>query len=327
MCSEYNYIEFIDKTNPNSNQQGAKAKNLVVLHQNGIRIPMGFIIKIKAFNVCLNKIGIQESVYNFLQKETDPKNVIPFTNELKSKFKSLKIPEPMFQEIKEGISILRSKFSPDTTFAIRSSASIEDQTQFSFAGQAESFCCISSFDKIIRSILNCWISLFSPNSLLFLMKMKQQGKRIPKIEMAVIIQKMILSHSAGVLFTTNVLDNNPNQMLINSNWGLCETITNNSVIPDLIILNKNKFKIHKIVIGKKETRSIQDLNNSSTLTVENDTSLRTSMSISEKNLKQLHELGLTIEKIFKLPQDIEWALENDQIYVLQSRPITSLNVN
>jgi phosphoenolpyruvate synthase/pyruvate phosphate dikinase len=325
MYSKYNYIEFIDKTNPNSNQQGGKGKNLVVLHQNGIRIPMGFIIKIKAFKEYLNKISIQESVYNFLQKETDPKNVIPFTNELKSKIKFLKFPEPMFQEIKEGISILKSKFSPDTTFAIRSSASIEDQTQFSFAGQAESFCCISSLDKIISSILNCWISLFSPKSLLFMMKMKQQGKKIPKIEMAVIIQKMILSHSAGVLFTTNVLDNNPNQMLINSNWGLCETITNNSVIPDLIILNKDEFKVHKVVIGQKESLSIQVLGNSSTLMVENDISLRTSLSISEKNMKQLHELGLTIEKIFKLPQDIEWALEKDHIYVLQSRPITSLN--
>jgi pyruvate,water dikinase len=327
MCSKYTYIEFIDKTNPNSNQQGGKGKNLVVLHQNGIRIPMGFILKIKAFKECLNKLGIQESVYDFLQKETDPKNVLPFTNELKSKFKSIKIPESIFQEMKKGISILRSKFSSDTTFAIRSSASIEDQTQFSFAGQAESFCCINSLDKIIRSVVNCWSSLFSTNSLLYMMKMKQQGIKVPKVEMAVIIQKMILSHSAGVLFTTNVLDNNPNQMLINSNWGLCETITNNSVIPDLIILDKNKFNIHKVVIGEKESRSIQDLDSSSTLTVENDTSLRTSLSVSEKNMKQLYELGLTIEKVFKLPQDIEWALEKDQIYVLQSRPITSLNVN
>ena len=327
MSSKFTYIEFIDKTNPNSIQQGGKGKNLIELYKNGIMIPMGFIIKIKAYKECLNKMGILKSVYNFLQKETDPKNVIPFTNELKLKFKSLKIPESLFQEIKEGISILRSKSSPDATFAIRSSASIEDQSQFSFAGQAESFCCISSLDKIIRSILNCWISLFSPNSLLFMMKMKQQGKKVPKIEMAVIIQKMILSHSAGVLFTTNVLDNNPNEMLINSNWGLCETVTNNSVIPDLIILNKNKFELHKVVIGKKELRSVQDLDNSSTITVENDISLRNSLSVSEKNMKQLHELGLTIEKIFKLPQDIEWALEKDRIYVLQSRPITSLNVS
>ena len=159
------------------------------------------------------------------------------------------------------------------------------------------------------------------------MKMEQQGKKVPKVEMAVIIQKMILSHSAGVLFTTNVLDNNPNQMLINSNWGLCETITDNSVIPDLVILNKNKFNIHKVVIGEKELRSIQDFDSSSTITIENDISLRNSLSVSEKNMKQLYELGLTIEKIFKLPQDIEWAIEKDQIYVLQSRPITSLNLN
>ncbi len=325
MCSNYNYIEFIDKTTPNPNQQGNKGKNIILLHQKGIKVPLGFIIKIKAFNEIINKMRIQERVNNFLTREINPKNVIPFTNELKAEFDALRIPKTIYNEIKEGITILRSKFGLKTTFAIRSSTSIEDQTQFSFAGQAESFCCVSSFENIIKSIKKCWNSLFSPSSLLFLMKMKQKGKEIPKLEMAVIIQKMILSRVAGVLFTANVLDNNPNEVLINSNWGLCETITNNSVIPDLIILDKNEFKIHKIDIGKKESRSIQNFNNSSTMLIENDSSLRTTLSLDNNHLIELHELGLTIERILKYPQDIEWALENDQIYVLQSRPITSIN--
>jgi pyruvate,water dikinase len=221
MRGNYNYIEFIDKTIPDSNQQGNKGKNIVVLHQNGIRVPMGFIIKIKALEEILNNMRIQERVNNFLSQEINPKYVIPFTNELKAEFDALRISKTIYNEIREGITLLRSKLGPKTTFAVRSSASIEDQTQFSFAGQAESFCCINSFENIIRSIKKCWNSLFSPSSLLFLMKMKQQGKKIPKLKMAVIIQKMILSRTAGVLFTNNVLDNNPNEMLINSNWGLC----------------------------------------------------------------------------------------------------------
>jgi pyruvate,water dikinase len=325
MGSNYKYIEFIDKSTPNSNQQGNKGKNLVLLHQNGIKIPTGFILKVKAFKEVLSNTGIQDRVNDFLLHENNPKNVIQLTNDLKSKFDALIIPKTIYHEIKEGISILKSNFSSDTTFAVRSSALIEDQEQFSFAGQAESFCCLNSLENIIKSITKCWYSLFSPNSLLFMMKMKQRGKTLPKIEMAVIIQKMILSQTAGVLFTTNVLDNNPNQMLVNSNWGLCETVTNNSVIPDLIILNKNKFKIHKAVIGEKELRSIQDFDSSSTTTIENASYHRASLSLKEDELMQLHELGLLIEKIFKLPQDIEWALENNQLYVLQTRPITSLN--
>ena len=144
------------------------------------------------------------------------------------------------------------------------------------------------------------------------------------IHMAVIIQKMVNAHISGVLFTANVINNDQNQMLINSAWGFGETIANDLIIPDTIIINKNKFEIIKRIIGKKEKKSIPNPEGSFTILIETDTQSRACCSLNDKQLRQLHKLGLKIERAFNYPQDIEWAIENDIIYTLQSRPITTL---
>jgi len=136
---------------------------------------------------------------------------------------------------------------------------------------------------------------------------------------------MINSNISGVLFTANVITNNLNQMLLNSSWGLGETIANNLIIPDLIILNKKNFQILKKIIGKKEKKSIPNPEGSSTKLVETELELRNICSVNEYQLRHLYNLGVQLENKFSYPQDIEWAIENEIIYILQSRPITTLN--
>ena len=142
--------------------------------------------------------------------------------------------------------------------------------------------------------------------------------------MAVIVQKMINSKISGVLFTINVVNNEKNQMLINSTWGLGETIATNSVIPDTSILRKNKFKIIKRIVGKKEKISIQNPEGLGTKIFETDPQIIKIFTLNKKQLRYLHNLGLKIESAFQCPQDIEWAIENDIIFILQTRPITTL---
>ena len=144
------------------------------------------------------------------------------------------------------------------------------------------------------------------------------------IEMAVIVQKMLNSEIAGILFTANIINNNLEEMMINSTWGLGETIANNLVVPDMVILNKNKFEIVKSVIGTKEKKSILNPNGSFTILKDVDSKYRNICSLNEKQLEELYYLGLKIEKDFNYPQDIEWAIENDIFYILQTRPITTL---
>ena len=113
-------------------------------------------------------------------------------------------------------------------------------------------------------------------------------------------------------------------MMINSTWGLGDVITSNTVNPDLIIIDKTDGLIIDKIIGEKEKLSIANPSRSSTQLIEMDKDFRHKCSLNSNNIKKLHLLGLQLEKILKTPQDIEWAIQNGEVYILQSRSITTL---
>lgn len=320
------YIEFLYDTTPNTILFGGKGSNLIKLHNFGITIPPGFILTTELYRKFLKKSFLKEKLNKILPEVYEPREVLTLSTKVKSLFLKSEIPNKIYDEIKTAFDKTRKIYGKDISFAVRSSASIEDSKDFSFAGQAESYLYSRTLDEIISSLKNCWASLYSPQALLYLFQISKKGKKIPiqELEMAVIIQKMINSQVSGVLFTANVINNNQNQIMINSTWGLGETITNNKVIPDLIILNKSNGTVEKLVVGEKKLKSIPNPKGSSTILVETEQNLRQSCSLSHNQLQQLYTLGLKIENKFNYPQDIEWAIEKDKIFILQTRPITTL---
>ncbi len=324
--THYNYFSFLGEDPPNRKLLGGKGMNLFKLYDNGIRIPPCLIINTRAYTEAISKLQISKKVKLFFSSSSPLKEVVNFSNNIKTEIFNYKFPKEFNIELNQALTRFKEKLGREISFAVRSSANIEDQVQFSFAGQAESFLFNNTLAQIIQSIKNCWASLFSPQSLLYFLKIKQRGIELPAIEMSVIIQEMIDSDIAGVLFTINVLSNNVNQMLINSNWGLCETITNSSVIPDLIILDKNKFSVVNSKVGDKEIKCVKNPNGPFTIIVKNEPDIKEKLCLQNDHLLKLHELGLNIEKVFNYPQDIEWAFKNDILYTLQSRPITNLSL-
>jgi len=322
----YNYFSFLGEDPRNITLLGGKGMNLFKLHDNGIKIPTCFILKTRAYTEAISKLQISKKIELFFSRSSPQKEVVNFSNNIKTKIFNYEFPKEFNIELKQVLTQFKEKLGRKISFAVRSSANIEDQIQFSFAGQAESFLFNNTLAQIVQSIKNCWASLFSPQSLLYILKSKHRGIELPAIEMAVIIQEMIDSDIAGVLFTINVLNNNANQMLINSNWGLCETITNSSVI-DLIILDKNKFSVVSSKIGDKEIRRVKNPNGPFTIIVKNDPGIKEKLCLQHEHLLKLHNLGVNIEKIFNYPQDIEWAFKNEILYTLQSRPITNFSLN
>lgn len=320
------YITFFTESTPNSTLVGGKGLNILKLGNTKVSIPSGFIVNTNAYNKFIEKSSYHDQLIDLFSKNIKPKNVLNHSKELKSLIIKSTFPEYIKKEIKEVFDEINNKLKKRISFAVRSSATIEDSKAYSFAGQAESFLNNNNFDEILLSIKNCWSSLFSPQALLYLLQMKKKGIdfSLSNIRMAVIIQEMVDSEVSGVLFSSNVLDNNTTQMLINATWGIGETVTDNLIIPDMIILNKNEFKIIRYDIGKKERKSIQNPNGSGTILIENDLHSRSVCSLTDKQLHQLYDLGLKLENEFNYPQDIEWAIQNDVIYVLQTRPITTL---
>ena len=305
---------------------GGKGLNLFKIYDNGIRIPPCFILNTRAYTEAISKLHISKKIELFFSRSSPHKGVVNFSNKIKTEILNYNFPKEFNIELKQALTRFKENLGREITLAVRSSANIEDQVQFSFAGQAESFLFNNTLAQIIKSIKSCWASLFSPQSLLYILKIKQRGIELPTIETAVIIQEMIDSDIAGVLFTINVLNNNANQMLINGSWGLCEAITNSSVIPDLIILDKIKFKVVNSKVGDKEIRCVKNPNGPFTIIVKNEPEIKKDLCLQHEHLLKLHDLGLKIEKVFNYPQDIEWAFKNDILYTLQSRPITNLSL-
>ncbi|MFX1307234.1 MAG: PEP/pyruvate-binding domain-containing protein, partial [Promethearchaeota archaeon] len=274
----------------------------------------------------LKNSSFKEEIFHIFSNDYESEDVLNLSTKIERFFLNSEIPYEIVNEIKKAFKEIRKKLGKESSFSVRSSANIEDSNNFSFAGQAESYLNIINFSEILKSIKKCWSSLFSPKALLYLWQLRKNNKLISlnNIQMAVIIQKMIDSQISGVLFTVNVMNNAKNEMLINSTWGLGETITNGSVIPDLIILSKDKFSIKKYIIGEKEKTSIPNPEGNSTILIPTKQPLKEQHSLNKTELVKLYNLGLKLEKLFSYPQDIEWAIENDVIYTLQSRPITTL---
>ncbi len=323
-----NYIKLFGEGVPNINLYGGKGANLIKLVKEGFDVPYGFIINTNSYKEFLESSEYSKQITELLTKEFNSKEILQLSTRLKSLILKSKIPEVVMQELKISYNQIFSGIEESDSFAVRSSATIEDSNIFSFAGQADTYLFINSFEDLLVSLKNCWASLFSPGALLYLLQMKKKGvlDSLINIRMAVVVQKMVESEISGVLFTVNVMTNNDNEMLINSTWGLGETIADNKINPDMIIINKENYNISNIVIGEKEKRSIRNPEGTpATILIENELKSRNICSLNELQLFQLCELGKKIEYVFQCPQDIEWAIENEKIYILQTRPITTLN--
>ncbi len=320
------YLQFFSEAIPNPDLLGGKGSNLVKLVELDANVPPGFILTTNFYNFCLKKSKNSINLNKLFESDLNPKEVFNISSKIKDLILKIHFPSKQIDEIKQAFEKLREEIDIDPSFAVRSSANIEDSSSFSFAGQAETYLYNNSFEDVLQSIKNCWASLFSPNALLYFLQMKKKGLKFSliDIQMATIIQKMINSQISGVLFTANVINNNESQMLINSTWGLGDTITGGTINPDTFILNKSKFEIVKTIIGKKEKTSIKNPQKTHTLLIDTAPKTREISSLNKNQLSQLHKLGIKLENSFNFPQDIEWAIENDIIYVLQARPITTL---
>ena len=320
------YIKFLTKAKPNSSRLGNKASNLIKLIKAGIRVPNGFVVDTKSYKNFLYKTKLKKKLQYFFSKGYDVHDVLSISAKIKNLIVESNVPKKIRSRVEKAYNKIISMNEIKPKFVIRSSSTFEDSKDFSFAGQAESYLNRSSFEDILLSIKNCWASLFSPQTLLYLLQLKKKNCKISplNLEIAIIIQQMIEAQVSGVLFTANVINNNQNQILINSTWGLGDTITGGTIIPDSYILSKKEFEILKHKIGEKSKISVPDDNASSTVLIETNPELKKESSLTDTQLKQLFDLANIVEKLFNYPQDIEWAFDKGILYTLQSRPITTI---
>jgi pyruvate,water dikinase len=305
---------------------GGKAANLGEL-VNRFTVPKGYVITTPAYKHFLEYNQLSDLIRKSLSAidYADYPSIEKHAKSIQEYILKGKLPPQVADEIKMKYNRLGFQ-----DVAVRSSATAEDLQAASFAGQYESFLNVKNTEQLLQSVRQCYASLWSSRAISY----RHQNKiRQDKVELAVIVQEMVSARSAGVLFTRNPISPEQNQMLIESNFGLGESIMAGRCTPDQFIVRKSgrrreeNFSIVDKRIGKKglAVKEKKVRGNGGTEYVELSEEENAAASLTNQQILELSRVGSRIENHFGSPQDIEWAIDqSNKVHVLQARPITSL---
>ena len=290
---------------------GGKAIGLHELKGLAINVPLWATITSDLFKAICNTdkklSGLLREEKENLQKASSIRNYV----------KNIKIgttEEKVLTDVWENISK-----SGEKAVAVRSSAADEDSESLSFAGQMDSFLNIRTKDEFLRAVRCCWASLYGERAVLYRIK---NGIEPWSPQIAVIVQEMIESELSGVIFTANPLTGNRKQMLVSSTWGLGEGIVSGRLDADTFVLDSNGDTVKSDIAEKK--RCIVYKSGGDTKSVDVGKDKQCTVSLRETQLWELHKMALNVQDLKAIPMDIEFAIAEDTIYLLQARPITNL---
>lgn len=320
------YVRWFSEIKENQpDSLGGKAANLIKLIQAGYLVPEAFYITEESYKDFIQCTCIQREISNFAKKINlnNFQELDSSIEKIKGLFLVNEIPKNIISEIDNAYSKLLNKCGEKVGVAVRSSALIEDARGASFAGQFATALNISTLENLIINIKKCWASLWSRRVIYYCQK---EGFNYAEVYMAVIVQRMISSDISGVMFTSNPITQNKNELLINANWGLGETVASGEINPDIYIVSKNNTTVIKRQLGEKRLMEIcLDYPEGGIAKIEQSQEKQNALTLDDEKVIKLVKLGQSIENYFEHPQDIEWAFLNNNLYILQSRPITGLN--
>ncbi len=276
---------------------GGKGANLGELLSQGIRVPPGFVITSKAYSYFLDYNGLRDQIVSILNEESSSERA---SERIKALILSSKVPQDLEEMIYSSYDELVRIVGKEVLVAVRSSATAEDIESASFAGQQDTYLNVKKAN-LIEMIKAVWASLYNERAIEY---RKSKGIDSSKVEMAVVVQKMVNSRSAGVMFTLNPSNGDRNFIVIESSWGLGETVVGGKVTPDEVIITKADLKIVDKRISRKNMKIVYDQGKNVEVTLNGDECERP--SISDEEALELAKLALKIEQHYGMPMDIEW---------------------
>lgn len=304
-------LKVFTEINKNSvGEAGGKGASLGEMSRAGIPVPAGFVILAQTFDRFIEANGLQAEITAQLAEVNpgDISSIEKVSETLRALIVSAPIPTAVGEEILQAFDSLGAEF-----VAVRSSATAEDSSSASWAGELDTYL-NTKREQVLKKVRECWSSLFTPRALFY---RHEKGLIYAHVSVAVIIQKMVQSEISGIAFTVHPVTEDPDQMIIEAALGLGEAIVGGLVTPDSYVISKSELTILDISIGEQ----------SKMLSKAGWTELRENSAqqkLTGKQIIELAELCKKIENHYGFPCDIEWAFANDQFYITQSRPITTL---
>ncbi len=313
---------------------GGKGASLGEMTRVGIPVPPGFVILAEAFDRFLEETDLGVEVVSLLKKINykDLNSVDAASYQIRDLIHDVPMPKDLAKIFISELKKLKASY-----VAVRSSATAEDSAVASWAGELETY--LNTTEKnLLENVKKCWSSLFTQRALFYAFekqvftKKHQQKIRAGTskikdsypVSVAVVVQKMVQSEISGVTFTTHPVTQDSNQMVIEAGYGLGEAIVSGQITPDAYVIDKRDFSIIDINISD-QSRMIVKKKSEGVEWKPVVKAKSAKQKLSGQQIVELAKLCDKLEKHYKQPQDIEWALEKGKMYITQSRPITTLS--
>jgi len=309
---------------------GGKGASLGEMTSVGIPVPSGFVVVSDAVEKFLAEADLTQEIETAL--DSVDHNIMHSVDEASEKIQGLilkaQMPEDIADEINKNFERLGAEF-----VAVRSSATAEDSASAAWAGQLDSFLNVTG-EGVVEHVQKCWASLFTPRAIFYRF---EQGLHRQKISVAVVVQKMVNSEVSGIAFSVHPVTEDRNQMIIEAGFGLGEAIVQGAITPDSYVVEKEPRSILDVNVNVQNKALFRNskkplLSNSIELDSSGGNEWKelsesdgSKQVLTGKEIIELSDLIIKIEKHYGFPVDVEWAREKDgEFCIVQSRPITTL---
>lgn len=311
-------LQFSDAQAADVALTGGKGSSLAKLSQASILVPYGFVVTTNALNQFLEENRLSQQIKDQITRlAIDDEAAIRATSE---NIKKSILGASINIKLEKSVSALFRELSLSLV-AVRSSATSEDSDKDSWAGELETYLNTTE-QTLFRNIKKCWASLFSERAITYRLEKNMQEK---DISVAVVVQQMIQSDVSGVCFTVHPVSGQKNIMLIEAVWGLGEAIVSGQVTPDSYSYDKQfNVVLRTSIVEQTKKLALSDKKEG----IEWVTVSQAESSKQKLEYKQIQSLASICERVeayYRTPQDIEWAVKDEHVFIVQSRPITTLD--
>jgi pyruvate,water dikinase len=300
---------------------GGKGANLGELTRAGIPVPPAFIVTTDAYFQFLGQAGLRQRLRGLLDglDPDDPGALQRASSQARKLLRSAPLPRELAEAIRAAYRQLGGG-----PVAVRSSATAEDTAEASFAGQQATFLNVEGEEAVVRAVQECWASLFEARAIFY---RAHHGYDHLQVGIAVPVQRMVQSHRSGVIFTIEPVTGEANKIVIEAVYGLGEAVVSGAVTPDTYVVDKATLRILSKRVhpqGQMLARNPAARGDEFNVWVDVPPERREAPKLDDQEIRQLAALARRVEEHYGCPQDIEWAEEGGQFYLLQARPVTVL---
>ena len=300
---------------------GGKGANLGELTKAKIPVPPGFIVTSHTYFDFLGQSGLKPKISELLSDLdlNDSSRLQRVADEIKRLITESTMPADVTAEIRRAYRELG-----EGPVAVRSSSTAEDLVEASFAGQQSTFLNVIGEENVVAAVQACWASLFEARAIFY---RGQVGFEHLKVGIAVPVQRMVQSNRSGVMFTIEPVSGDKTKIVIEAIYGLGEAAVSGELTPDLYVLDKESLSILQRTVARQDKQFLRN-EDSTTFGEENNRWVEVPkddvqlQKLSDKEISALAAIGKRVEEYYGAPQDIEWAEENGEMHIVQSRPVT-----